>query len=95
MFAQDLVLLGPHRKAAYAVSAYVIWGVLVRRQSTWDERTRMCTQCEQMMPIMIVPIPPKSNPPFLIACGIARIPVPSEDLRRCVSAPRSLKRMIT
>lgn len=81
---------GPYWNAACAVSAYVIDGVFVRLHITWEDLTSMWTQCAQRKPRMMVPIPPKSKPPFLTAFGIARIPEPSDDFIRCAKAPKSL-----
>lgn len=80
--AKGLMVFGPQRNAASAVSAYVILGVFVRLHRIWDERTNMWTQCAHIKPIIIVPIPPNITPPFLIAFGMARIPVPRDDFNR-------------
>lgn len=52
----------------------------------------MWTQCAHKMPIIIVPIPPKTTPPFFMAFGIARIPVPRDDFKRWANAPKSLRK---
>lgn len=52
--------------------------------------TKMWTQCVHRRPTIIVPIAPNHRPAFLKAIGIARIPVPSDDLRRCAKAPNVL-----
>lgn len=82
--------LGPILNAVPAVSANDIDGFLVLLQRTCDDLTNMWTQCVHMIPIRIVPIPPNKSPPFLIALGIANIPVPREALSRCAREPPSL-----
>lgn len=49
--------------------------------------TKIWTQCVQIRPTIMVPSAPNSNPAFLKAAGIAKIPVPKLDLSKCASEP--------
>lgn len=51
----------------------------------------MWTQCVQRNPTITVPKKPKSNPPFLKAFGIAKMPVPKELFSKWIRDPNDLK----
>jgi len=65
--------------------------LFVLSQMTWAHLTRVCMQLTQMTLIMTRPTLPTSKPEFLIASGIARMPVPMLPFKRWTIVSQFLK----
>ena len=73
-----------------------LWGhsyLLVLSQRALAHLTRVCMQLTQMMLITTRPILPTRRPEFLMASGMARIPVPMLPFKRWTMVSQFLKRM--
>ena len=70
--------------ACSATSAYVIKGLLVRTPKVCAQLTSICIHETQKILKNTSPMDPTTIPEFLIASGIARIPVPMFPFSRCM-----------
>ena len=76
---------GPDVENAYsATSAYVMYGLRVRTPNVWAQLTNICIHETQSTLKMTKPNVPTTRPEFLIASGIAKIPVPMFPFSKCM-----------